>query len=125
MCDLSGRTTVGVGASRGLGPRIPHAFTGADAGREPPAREHTLMNVAGTMALGVVEVLPDDPTQRRFPMNHVRSSTRTRRGRTRAAAAQRVIGRVGGGKYCPFVPPPRTPVTTDAAVGGPPYGRSS
>jgi hypothetical protein len=86
---------------------------------------HTLMNVAGTMALGAVEVLPDDPAQGRFPINHVRSSTRTRRGRTRAAATQRANRTSGRRQILPIRPAAAHPVTMGAAVGGPPYGRSS
>jgi hypothetical protein len=86
---------------------------------------HTLMNVAGTMALGAVEVLPDDPAQGRFPINHVRSSTRTRRGRARAAATQRANRTSGRRQILPIRPAAAYPVTMGAAVGGPPYDRSS
>src|SRR5262245_25175140 len=86
---------------------------------------HTLMNVAGTMALGAVEVLPDDPAQGRFPINHVRGSTRTRRGRTRAAATQRGNRTSGRRQILPIRPAAAQPVTMGAAVSGPPYGRSS
>ena len=85
-----------------------------------------LMTLGVTMmALGAVEVLPDDPAQGRFPINHVRGSTRTRRGRTRAAATQRANRTSGRRQILPIRPAAAHPVTMGAAVGGPPYGRSS